>query len=144
MEWSDWEIANRLPNHGFEIGYNACHWYLYARGPCSSISSPIEGCGRSLYICLLQGRYFGDAGSLILFYDGLSLDLQELQDLGIPPYGLMVAWHMPCTGSCVANCIENDPVLPPFMVSMLTQSAVNRSSLPCPCQMVCTVQDNDP
>lgn len=121
MGWSDYDMGRRMIAHGFETECYPHKWPLYAREPSSSACPEIRRCGRSLFVCPLQGRFFGDPGSLVVFYDGLSLDLEALRDLNVAPYGIMVTWRLPTSGSCGENCLENDPALPPFSVSLMTQ-----------------------
>ncbi|KAI1786382.1 hypothetical protein LXA43DRAFT_1099318 [Ganoderma leucocontextum] len=128
LAWWDYAMASRLKRLRFNTDVRCENWPLSARGPSSSYQPIVDACGKSMYVCPLQGRYFGDLGSLVLFYDGFCVDLGELRDLGVAPFGPMVAWRMPCTGTCKGGCVEKDPVLPPFVISMLTQFADDTST----------------
>ncbi|PIL26249.1 hypothetical protein GSI_12005 [Ganoderma sinense ZZ0214-1] len=123
MAWWDHDMARRLEDLGFGFDLRPDNWPLSCRASASSSFRPIDCCGKSLYICPLQGRYFGDPGSMVLFFDGFRVDLDDLHDLGVAPYGPMVAWRLPSIGTCKSGCIEDDPVLPPFVISMLFQFA---------------------
>ena len=121
MDWSDRNVQGRLASHGFDSQYRPNGWPLYARGVCSTTRPVISMCGKSLYVCPFQSRFFGDPGSLVIFYGGSSVDLQGLRDLSGAPYGPMVAWRLPSQGICEGSCAGDAAVLPPFSVSMLMQ-----------------------
>lgn len=132
MGWSDYAIARRLASYGFETDRYPHKWALYARGPTSSTCPTIDGCGRSIYVCPQQGRFFGDPGSLVVFYDGLSIGLEGLRDLNVAPYGTMVTWRIPSSGPCTLNCLETDPAFIPFVVSIMSQFHEDGPKVPRP------------
>ena len=96
-----------------------------------------------LYICPHQGRFFGDPGSLIVFNEGLASGLDALRDQSVAPYCLMVAWHVPVTGICAEGCLKTYRVLPPYVVSMLSQYAEDTSVAARPADVLCTISDAD-
>ena len=143
MKQADHELQIRLVGHGFEFESRAHRWPVSAIEPSSTSPLTMDGCGRSMYVCPLQGRYFGDNGSFVLFYDGFSVDLDLLRDLRVAPYGPMTAWRIPSSGLCKNACIENDAVLPPFIVSMLVQFADDNSDYALSRAAVYTVADDN-
>lgn len=126
MDWADHAMKRTLDRLGFESAYGSRGWPLHARGP-SSTRAIIEDCGRTLYVCPHQGRFFGDRGSLVLFCDGFSVDFKEIRQMSVAPYGLMVAWRLPCSIWCEGNCIMDTTVLPAYVLTMLTMFAVDCS-----------------
>ena len=142
LSWSDRDLAHRMRLYGFEFDHRFSHWPLPARGPSSSSAYPhIKGCGDTLYVCPHQARFFGDPGSLVVFYEGLASGLDALRDQSVAPYCLMVAWRVPVTGSCTGGCLNRYRVLPPFVVSMLSQYAEDTSVVPRSVDVVCTISD---
>nr|VWO97466.1 S-ribosylhomocysteine lyase (EC (AI-2 synthesis protein) (Autoinducer-2 production protein LuxS) [Ganoderma boninense] len=95
MEWSERNVQRRLAVYGFDSSHKPDHWPLGARRTASTTSAELDLCGKSLYVCPQQGRFFGDPGSLVIFYDGLLVDIEALRDLCVPPYGPMAAWRLP-------------------------------------------------
>ena len=125
MAWWDHDMANHLDHLEFEFDIRPDSWPLVKSmmSPSSPSLITVAECGKELYICPLQSRYFGDPGSLIMFFDGFYVDIEDLRDLGVAPYGPMVAWRIPSVGTCNGGCIEDGRILPPFITSMLAQFA---------------------
>lgn len=129
MDWADHAMARTLVRLGFQTDTHSLNWPLYAWGPDSSPPT-VEGCGRDLYVCPYQGRFFGDGGSLVVFQDGFRVDFKELQELSVAPYGPMVTWRLPSSGLCEGRCSIKDKVLPSYVVSMLSMFVDGSSGRP--------------
>lgn len=146
MAWWDHDMAIRLEHLNFQFDFRPDSWPLYKGmlSPSSSRSpTPIDGCGKALYICPLQSRYFGDPGSLVLFFDGFYVDIEDLRDLGVAPYGPMVAWRLPSMGTCDGDCINDGRILPPFVMSMLAQFADDNTDFVRPHEVLYTISNPD-
>lgn len=118
--WTEFALISRLRQRGFDCRYSSSLWTSYEATGRPSGDLPLEGCGRMLYICPHQARYFGDPGSLVVVPDTLSVDPVFLRSRCIPPYGPMAAWRVSADSLCDSNCQEADPLLPPFALSMLS------------------------
>lgn len=70
-----------------------------------------EECWRHLYICPTQGRFFGDKGSFVDFFDPLDGDEQYCVENNIAPFGPMVVWRVMSTFDCDEGCDLYDDVL---------------------------------
>lgn len=70
-----------------------------------------ERCWRHLYICPSQGRYFGDRGSFVDFFDPLARGEAYCARRNIPPFGPMVVWRVLSNFDCDKNCDIYDDVL---------------------------------
>lgn len=112
------QLFNRLQQNGFSMKTHAAEWEDYASELPLSKDPERYPCARNLYVCVNQGRFFGDAGSLLAFFDISDYACRTNHQL--PPYALGVAWrlittHRPCNGPCV----HRDPVLPRRTEAML-------------------------
>ncbi|RPD52145.1 hypothetical protein L227DRAFT_465445, partial [Lentinus tigrinus ALCF2SS1-6] len=70
------------------------------------------GCLEMVYLCPYQSRYFGDAGSMVLFFDTTNITLEGLQRTHQPPFGITTLWRWaidPTT--CNAVCVYGDRYL---------------------------------
>ncbi|KAM5534215.1 hypothetical protein V8D89_012122 [Ganoderma adspersum] len=70
-----------------------------------------QECWRDLYICPTQGRFFGDKGSFVDFFDPLSGGETHCAENNIPPLGPMIVWHVMYTFDCDEGCDLYDEVL---------------------------------
>ena len=70
-----------------------------------------EQCWRHLYICPAQGRYFGDQGSFVDFFDPLGRGEAYCAQRNIPPFGPMIVWRVLSNFDCENNCDIYDEVL---------------------------------
>ena len=68
-------------------------------------------CWQHLYMCPSQGRYFGDPGSFVDFFDPVGGDEAHCVENGITPYGPMAIWRVPSTFDCEEGCDYFDEVL---------------------------------
>ena len=69
---------------------------------------PFEQCFRQFYICPSQGRYFGDRGSLVDFFDPIARGEDFCARRSIPPYGPMVVWRVLSNFDCERDCVIYD------------------------------------
>ncbi|KAI1782578.1 hypothetical protein LXA43DRAFT_905393 [Ganoderma leucocontextum] len=115
----DEEIAERMEVFSFKFGTS---WSdlppLEGTDRCPWVPGN-DGCGRSIYVCPNQGRYFGDAGSLVVLNDVLNISTDFLFARRVAPYGTMVAWRLPSQGLCEGQCDNADELLPPEAVILL-------------------------
>ena len=118
--WTEFALISRLRLRGFDCRYSSSLWTSYGLTERPSTLLPLDGCGRTFYICPHQGRYFGDPGSLLVVINALSVDPVFLRSRCIAPYGPMAAWRVSTDSSCDGNCRETDPLLPPFVLSMVS------------------------
>ncbi|PIL37750.1 hypothetical protein GSI_01444 [Ganoderma sinense ZZ0214-1] len=135
MRAEDRAAHDHLRARGVEFVLHSEAWPgpVYSMGPYSESPSPFlgpptatasgggQGCGKTMHICPLQGRYFGDAGSLVVFYDGFLVSLAVLRDESVPPYGPMVAWRIPMTHECEGRCAVDESVLPAYVICEIVQ-----------------------
>ena len=70
-----------------------------------------EQCWRHLYICPSQGRYFGDRGSFVDFFDPLTGCEAYCAVRSIAPFGPMIVWRVLSTFNCEEGCDIYDDVL---------------------------------
>ena len=119
--WLDNGTYDRMRKIGFRFTVYGPTWPSFIPSPYSVSLPSSVGCGKSFHVCPFQGRYFGDSGSLVVFFDGFFVDLGELRDLSIAPYGVMTAWRIPTNGTCQGRCIEDRSVVPAFVISMIIQ-----------------------
>ncbi|KAL1942567.1 hypothetical protein VTO73DRAFT_6169 [Trametes versicolor] len=103
-----------LASHGFDTRPTPWFWRSYV----SAVLAPHWGpwfrpCLRQLYICPSQGRYFGDAGSLLNIFDLHGTDHDQMRARHQLPYGVSLAWRL-CFGGgpCDGCCSSSDPLLP--------------------------------
>ena len=79
-----------------------------------------EECWREHYLCPSQGRFFGDRGSFVDFFDPLRGGEEYCAQNNVAPFGPMVIWRVLSTFSCEGGCdIYNDAIdagVPPIPV----------------------------
>ena len=117
--WRDQCTHDGLMAKGFEFAHYSSTWSQHIAGPYVSSIVSMTGCRRDLYICPTQGRYFGDPGSLVLFFQGLFANMDIIRDSCVAPYGTMSAWRIPSKEECVSQCVKDASVVPPYVISLL-------------------------
>ena len=112
-------VGRTLKARGFLFSFSSTNWI--PSNEIEHLASPMGtvDCGRSLFLCSHQGRFFGDRGSLVIIIDSFSVDRLYLKSRCIAPYGPMVAWRLPNLEPCNHDCLNTDNVLPPNVVSIL-------------------------
>ncbi len=123
---------DHLQAKGFEFAHYSTAWPSYSAGPYSMSIPSTVGCGKTLYVCPFQGRYFGDPGSLVVFFHEFFVDLDELRKRCVAPYGPMSVWRIPTKGTCEGRCVEDECVLPAFVISITLQFIEDRSTFVLP------------
>ena len=118
----DINVWRTLETRGFEFFFSSSEHDISAQHSLSQPTGPTADCGRSLYSCTHQGRYFGDRGSLVVLIHVLSVSCSYLQMQYVAPFGPMVAWRLPNLGTCSNDCVHTDDVLPPGVISMIACS----------------------
>ena len=63
-----------------------------------------EKCFRSIHLCPSQGRFFGDHGSFVDFFDPLNGGEARCARNCIPPFGPVVIWRVLSTFTCERGC----------------------------------------
>ena len=132
---SELDMYSHLEENGFSFEEDPSVWTEYSGGPCSGVCLSPFDCLRSFYICPQQGRYFGDGGSLVCFMDTLSVDVAQLKDRSMPPYGIMAVWRLPLNVICDARCDVSDDLLAPGVIAtsiMFQNEAFKAASTRCP------------
>ena len=119
--WRDQATHDHLKGVGFEFSHYSAAWSQYSMGPYASSVLCTVDCGRSLYVCPTQGRFFGDCGSLVLFLQGFLVDMSIIRDLYVAPYGIMSAWRIPSKQPCTSICVQDRSVIPPYVITILIQ-----------------------
>ncbi|KAI0746101.1 hypothetical protein C8Q76DRAFT_605297 [Earliella scabrosa] len=108
-----------LQHNGFSLQTHPAQWEDYAvQVPPPSVRPPgIFPCFRSQHLCPDQGRYFGDRGSLVGYFDPTPVAHSVARARGTPPYGPMAAWRLWVRQCCDRACIVNDPILHSSIIS---------------------------
>ena len=70
-----------------------------------------EECWRHIFICPSQGRYFGDVGSFVDYFDPLDGAEALCVERNIAPFGPMMVWRVMSTFDCAEGCDLYDDVL---------------------------------
>lgn len=70
-----------------------------------------EQCWRHRYVCPSQGRFFGDRGSFVEFFDPLRGGEEYCVTNNIAPFGPMVVWRVLSNFNCEEGCDIYDDVL---------------------------------
>ena len=110
---SEQDVCERLLELGFSFEEDPSAWKEYSAETLRARNPPIAGCCRPLFVCPRQGRYFGDRGSLVVFYDTLHVDFCRLKAKSVPPYGIMASWRLLSIEDCEEQCDEYDDILEP-------------------------------
>ena len=102
----DYRVMGNMVAQGFQFAVSPSVWpeYHYLLG--DNMSGETFQCCRSLYVCPSQGRFFGDAGSFINYFDPLAGDAASCISRSLPPYGPMLVWRLWSAFRCSANCDE--------------------------------------
>ncbi|KAI0722569.1 hypothetical protein C8Q76DRAFT_577850, partial [Earliella scabrosa] len=119
MDAEDHELFAALCRAGFSIAVTPTAWKEFR--PSSTATTPTRPnshfCSARWYVCPMQGRFFGDGGSLVGLLDPLGQPGSLVQASGIPPFGPMVAWRLSTSFECAEFCDVRDPVLHEWLVS---------------------------
>lgn len=131
---SDHAIINRLLEHRFSMAVSPAAWPEFRRphhlegsddpdvayteftedGQVINLADDhvvAKECWRDRYVCPSQGRYFGDRGSFVDFFDPLGGDEVHCVDNNITPFGPMAIWRVTSTFDCEEGCDYFDEVL---------------------------------
>ena len=108
---TDYLTTTTLMRAGFEFVVNPSGWPEF-HNPRPHLHAPDTFlCLRAQYLCPNQGRYFGDKGSFVAFFDPLGSHIHNARTLKIPPFGAAVIWRLLTTYDCSARCEASDPIL---------------------------------
>ncbi|PIL31874.1 hypothetical protein GSI_06578 [Ganoderma sinense ZZ0214-1] len=101
----------RLLSHNFSISVSPSAWPEYRRVfEDGSLWTP-EVCWREKFLCPNQGRFFGDKGSLVGYFDPLGGDKGRCVKGQLAPFGPMLIWRIMTTFECGDGCEYLDEVL---------------------------------
>ncbi|KAI9069202.1 hypothetical protein FKP32DRAFT_1560237 [Trametes sanguinea] len=121
------ELQTKL---GFDFALDALTWPQYA-----SPTAP-SSCARDQFLCLLQARFFGDAGSLVVAYETMTTSTTSLADNHHLPYGVSTIWRMSCDlgSGHWCPCRARESKLPGHLYSVpcviVQSSALTKTELP--------------
>ena len=97
--------------HGFSFSVSPAAWTEF-QGSVVRDDAPSPGrCWRSQFLCPAQGRYFGDAGTFLDYFDPLAGHEGYCASTGRAPYGPMLVWRLMSTFSCDDDCDAYSDVL---------------------------------
>ena len=102
---------DNLLAHGFSLAVSPTAWPEYRRDIDDDTLRSAEECWREKFVCPSQGRFFGDKGSLVGFFDPLSADEDKCVANNLAPFGPMVIWRSMSTFDCDDGCDFLDDVL---------------------------------
>lgn len=64
----------------------------------------VEECWRHRFLCPAQGRFFGDRGSFVDYFDPLRGGQEQCSERNIAPFGPIVVWRVLSTFNCEEGC----------------------------------------
>ena len=102
---------NRLLTNKFTLAVSPTAWPEYRRHMDGDTLRSAEECWRNRYVCPKQGRFFGDPGSFVDFFDPLGGDEDSCMKNNVAPFGPMVIWRIMSTFDCEDGCEYLDEVL---------------------------------
>lgn len=106
-----------LLSAGFSFALSPTAWPEFKTTDADPPEPNSYHCTRRWDLCPEQGRYFGDRGSFVDFFDPLDMNFAVLQKTGIPPFGPMVTWRLFTSFNCADRCDRDDPVLNQWLLS---------------------------
>lgn len=131
---------DRLAAAGFSFAVSPTAWPEFRSTDVEPRRPNSFHCTRRWDLCPDQGRYFGDKGSLVDFFDPLNIDFAVIRKAGVPPFGPMVAWRLFTSFECTDGCDRDDMVLhrwllssPVFVMQYPASSTGSRRKAPLHC-----------
>ena len=107
----DKKTMNNMLAHGFSFSVSPAAW-MESQEPANADDTLSPGrCWRSRFLCPAQGRYFGDAGTFLDYFDPLAGHDGYCADTGQPPYGPMIVWRLMSTFLCDDDCDAYSDIL---------------------------------
>ena len=125
----DTRIMANMIARGFQFAVSPSTWPEYLICPDNAGAQSALQCWRSLYMCPSQGRYFGDPGSFVNYFDPLAGDADVCVSRSLPPYGPMLAWRVMTTFPCTDDCDSYDALVGDGVTSLpilVTQNSLGR------------------
>ncbi|PIL26236.1 hypothetical protein GSI_11991 [Ganoderma sinense ZZ0214-1] len=107
----DFEALDRLLARNFSIAVSPSAWPEYRRIFEDGLLWSPEECRRDRFVCPNQGRFFGDKGSMVGYFDPLGADEERCMKNNVAPFGPMVIWRMMTTFECDDGCDYLDEAL---------------------------------
>ncbi|PIL26233.1 hypothetical protein GSI_11988 [Ganoderma sinense ZZ0214-1] len=114
----DSQSLDRLLAHEFSLAISPTAWPEYRRNMDGDTLVSAEECWRHRFLCPKQGRFFGDRGSLVGFFDPLAHYEARCVKDNLPPFGPMVIWRLMTSFDCDDGCEYLDDVLEQGVVSI--------------------------
>ena len=68
----------------------------------------VQECWQHQFICPSQGRFFGDRGSMVDFFDPIGGDEIRCEANNVAPFGPMVVWRLVSSFECDEGCDFDD------------------------------------
>ena len=116
----DAKSLDHLLAHGFSLAVAPTAWPEYRTDmdvdvdmdgdTLQSGQSPKE-CWRDRYLCPNQGRFFGDGGSFVGYFDPLGHDKDRCIQGNVAPFGPNAVWRVWSSFECDDGCEDDDEVL---------------------------------
>lgn len=111
----DNQSVNRLTTYNFSVAVSPTTWPEHrdeiGGDFGAGVIDVVDQCRRGEYLCPNQGRFFGDKGSFVGFFDPLGNDEEHCMENNRAPYGPMVIWRVMTTFECDGGCEYLDDVL---------------------------------
>nr|VWO99878.1 Gamma-butyrobetaine dioxygenase [Ganoderma boninense] len=107
----DANSLNHLLSNKFSLAVAPTAWADYRRDMIENSLRNPEECWRERHICPKQGRFFGDRGSLVGYFDPLGNDEDRCTRGNIAPFGAMAVWRLMSSFECEGGCEHLDEVL---------------------------------
>ena len=118
----DFSVMNNMVAQGFHFALSPTTWPEYRYSLADNVTVAPFQCWRDLYICPSMGRFFGNAGSFVNYFDPLAGDAEICVSRSLPPYGTMLVWRLMTTFHCTDSCGELDEFLGDGLTSVLSSS----------------------
>lgn len=110
--------VNRLLTSKFNLAVSPSAWDQHLEDFDGVPVESVERCRRTEFHCPNQGRFFGDKGSYVGYFDPLGKDEEFCMENNVAPFGPMVIWRLMSTFECDDGCEYLDEVLEPGATSV--------------------------
>ncbi|PIL35249.1 hypothetical protein GSI_03039 [Ganoderma sinense ZZ0214-1] len=91
---SDEATFNRLLSHNFSIVVSPAAWPEYRRVFEDGLLWSPEECWHEKFVCPNQGRFFGNKGSFVGYFDPLDSNEETCVKTNMAPFGPIVIWRI--------------------------------------------------
>ena len=100
----DVKTMGNMLARGFSFSVSPAAWMEFQGSPDPTGALSPGRCLRSRFLCPAQGRYFGDAGTFLDYFDPLAGHDEYCAVTGQAPYGPMLVWRLMSTFLCDDDC----------------------------------------